>query len=1141
MKALYYAAWALALGATLVTAQTITGSIVGSVKDASGLPVMGAEIKVVQKSTGLARQAQSSDRGDFAFPGMPPGDYSLTIKAPGFKTVEQTSLNLSASETLPVGAITLEVGNVAETVTVTAQGVVVQTASSERSGVITGGQVENIQIRGRNVMSLLNLLPGVVAPAEPDSVNRAWGGFVNGNRTDSNSLSIDGMGQNQIGAGRNLLLTVSQDSVSEVKILLSNYQAEYGRFSGANVQVITKSGTRDFHGLFSYFKRHEQFNANTFFNNRLGIEKPRYRYNTWNYNIGGPIYIPGKFNRNRDKLFFFWSQEFWPVKTTNSGRQATMPTALERAGDFSQSVDQNGVRIPVVDPVTRQPFPGNVVPASRLDPSGQALLKVFPTPNFFDRGISAGRYNYVFNSESSIPQKLETLKVDYNLSSKHMFFLSYLFQTDDQSGYSVPAGGGQTWNQFLLHYWTYPKQGVLRYQYLHSPTLVNELYAGVNGRREGLDYSQSELEKNQRDKLGFTVGQFRPQINPFNVMPNVVLGGIPGAVGLSYDNRFPLVSARVLIVLTDTLTKTWGKHIFKAGINAEKENSTGQSANDFNGRFDFSRNVNNPLDAGHPYANALLGVFNTYNESTTVPGRTIWDTNIEWFFQDNWKVSRRLTLDLGVRFYSLGPHYQTDDKVSTFAPSRFDRSKMVQLVRPATVNGQRVGLNPATGEVLPAAAIGAIAPGSGSESNGMVVPAFDNTYPRGLFEDPGVHAAPRIGFAWDPLGKGKTAVRGGFGMFYNRNDATAGPNVQPPLLSNPTIFYGTFQNFRSSTGLSFPQAVTGIDRTPKQPSSMNMSLSVQQNIGWGTVLDVGYVSTLGRNMLWSRNLNPVPLGANFDPRNADPTNPRVPLPASFLRPILGYADIDFGEFASTSNYHSLQVQGNRRFGKGIDFGASWTWSKTMDFADDDAVAVAVLVPLRQWNYGLASFDRTHVFRINYVWALPEKAWPVRPARWVLNGWQLSGITSFVSGAPLAIGYSFVNATDITGTASQGARVVLTGNPVLPKGDRTFSRNFNTEVVKAPAVGTLGNAGRYNLRGPGINNWDISLLKNIPVGERVKLQFRSEFYNAFNHTQFNGLDVAARFDAQGRQVNARFGEFTGALTPRIIQLAIRASF
>jgi hypothetical protein len=432
--------------ASLAPAQTITGTIVGSVRDPSGLAVSGATVVLIHPSTSTQREALTDGGGDFRFTNLAPGGYSITVKAPGFKAAEITAVNLPAAETLPVGEITLQLGNVAETVSVAAQGAVVQTASSERSGVITSSQVENISIRGRNVMSLLTLLPGVVSPNEPDRIARNWAGNVNGNRIDSNSLSVDGMGLNQIGGARNLLLSVSQDSVSEVKILLSNYQAEHGRYSGANVQVVTKSGTKDLHGLGSYFKRHEQFNANDFFNNRLGVAKQRNRYNTWNYNIGGPVTIPGLFNRNRDKVFFFWSQEFWPIRTTNSGRVVTMPTDAERRGNFAASRDQNGAPFAVVDPVTRAPFPGSAIPASRLDANGGALLKIFPLPNFFDDRISAGRYNYVFNSESSQPQRLGTLKMDFHSNAKHQVFASYLFQTDTNTGYQAPAGGGANWN-----------------------------------------------------------------------------------------------------------------------------------------------------------------------------------------------------------------------------------------------------------------------------------------------------------------------------------------------------------------------------------------------------------------------------------------------------------------------------------------------------------------------------------------------------------------------------------------------------------------------------------------------------------------------------------------------------------------------
>ncbi|MBI3680066.1 MAG: carboxypeptidase regulatory-like domain-containing protein [Acidobacteria bacterium] len=1122
-------------------AQTITGTIVGTVRDPSSLPVAGASVTLTQPGTGAVRETKTNDAGDFRFTNVPPADYTLAVKAGGFKQAERTGFSLSASETLPIGEIRLEVGSITETVSVVAQGAVVQTASSERSGVITSTQVENIQIRGRNVMSLLTLLPGVVSPNEPEQIARNWAGNVNGNRVDANSLSVDGMGLNQIGAARNLLLSVSQDAVSEVKILLSNYQAEYGRYSGANVQVITKSGTRDFHGLGSYFKRHEQFNANSFFNNRLGIPKQKYRYNTWNYNIGGPIYIPGKLNRNRDKLFFFWSQEFWPTRSTVSGRQVTLPTELERKGDFSQSVDQNGARIPVVDPVTRQPLPNNVIPASRLDANGVALLSVFPLPNFFDTSISARRYNTVFSSGTSSPQKIGTLKIDFNLHPKHQVFTSYLFHSDTSTGWQVPAHGGTNWNQTFMTYATDPRQVVVRYQAILQPTLINELSAGVNGRGEWHGISDDQLAKQTRAAAGFHVPQLRPGINPLGVLPNATFGGIPGAVAISFDNRFPLIGSRMLVMLTDAITKTAGAHIIKGGVSLEREFTTAWGATGFNGIFDFSRNVNNPLDSGHPFANAELGVFSTYQEARSRPVFTNWNTVNEWFVQDAWKVSRRLTLDIGARFYWIGARVQRGNMISGFDPTRFDASKMISLITPATVGGRRVGVNPRTGEAFPAAAIGAIAPGSGLEANGMVVPALVAGYPAGMYDSPAPRLAPRFGFAWDLDGTGKTAIRGGFGVFYNRNDTSSGPSIQPPLQDTPTIFYGTFQTLGSSAGLVFPQAVTGLDPHPKPTQSMNVSLSVQHDIGAGIVLDAGYVSTLGRNQMWRRNINPVPFGANFDPRNADPTNTRVPLPNSFLRPMPGYADVNMIEWAGSSNYHSLQVTMNRRFRKGLDFGASYTWSKTLDYIDDDEGAIAVLVPLRVWNYGLAAFDRTHVFKANFLYSLPPTPWSNALSRWALRDWQISGIAAMSSGAPATAGFSFVNAVDTTGTSSQGARISLTGDPTLPRSERTFERNFRTEVFRPPDAGTIGNSARTTLRLPGFQNWDLSAVKSFPVHERVRVQFRAEFYNAFNHTQFSNFDAAARFDARGAQVNNRFGEMTAARSPRIVQMALRLSF
>jgi len=298
---------------------------------------------------------------------------------------------------------------------------------------------------------------------------------------------------------------------------------------------------------------------------------------------------------------------------------------------------------------------------------------------------------------------------------------------------------------------------------------------------------------------------------------------------------------------------------------------------------------------------------------------------------------------------------------------------------------------------------------------------------------------------------------------------------------------------------------------------------------------------VGRHLMWQRNLNVVQAGANFEAANIDPTTRRA-YPTPFLVPHTGYNNLNYREWASSSNYHSLQVTANRRFARGLQFGVAWTWSKAMDYNSGDTNTVSNLVPVRIWNYGRSDFDRTHILKLNWLWDVPRA--PVSNAALdkIINHWQVSGIASFVSGSPMSIGYSTTTAVDITGTPSQGARIDVLNEPVLPKSERTFDRFFNTAVFALPKVGTFGNAARTLIRGPGINNWDIALFKDFPVTERAKFQFRLEAYNTFNHTQFSGVDTTARFNpATGAQVNARFGQLTGARDARVIQMALRFLF
>lgn len=1119
--------------------QSITGSIEGAVADPSGAAIVAAPLRLVHTATNAARESVTSTTGAFFFTSLPPGEYLLQVSAQGFKTLERQAIRLTASELLTLGTLTLEIGQTTEQIVVKDQVVAVQTASSERSGVLTGAQVENIAIRGRNVMNLLRLLPGVVDLSEPDAISRNWNVNVNGLRASTNSVMVDGMTVNAIGNNNVNTVSISLDAVAEVKVLLGNYQAEYGRLSGANVQIVTKSGSRDFHGLLSYFKRHEQFNANNFFNNLLGQRKARYRFNTWNYNIGGPVVLPG-FNRDRDKLFFFWSQEFWPLVINQPIAQRTMPTEAERRGDFSSSLDVNNRLIVIRDPNSRNPFPNNVIPASQVDASGRALLGVFPMPNFFDRSISAGRYNYVFQATNRTPLRTHTGKIDYNLNSRNSIAGSFTLSSDvNEGGLGLPGTARANWAQMVQKTSRPGRIFTGRYTRVFSPTLINELNLGFSQRPEIDATAEDQLSRNQRQTAGFNVPQKSTITNPLGMLPAATFGGISQPGDLRIEGRFPHEASHDTINITNNLTKSLRSHTLKAGFYIDRIWRGSYNALPFNGSFDFATNANNPLDTGHPYANALNSVFASYTEASARPFTYYTSTNVEWFVQDNWKVHKRFTLDYGIRFQWIPPFDVRDNVLSSFLESRYDNGKAVRLIRPALVGGRRMGVHPVTGSVFPAAAIGAIAEGTGDANNGLLVGADGVA----IMKDRGIQLGPRAGFSYDPFGAGKTAVRGGFGLFFNRDPAGFLVNTltQQPIVNSPIVYYSTFAALRQANALSFPQDLTAIDPVGKIPSSMNMSLSVQQNVGFSTVLDVGYVGTLGRNLQWRRNLNTIAFGSNFLPQNADPAATNVPLPSSFLRPYLGYGNISHVEFASSSNYHSLQVSANRRFSRGLQYGLAYTWSKAMDYSSAEGDNVSNLVGRRVWNYGPSSFDRAHTLRVNWLYDVPNLPASHALLRAALHHWQTSGIYSFSSGQPLGIGFSNTVATDITGSPTDGARVVLTGNPNLPQSERSFSRNLRTEVVQAPARGAIGNSERFPIRGPRNQNWDLTVFKNFPIREALRVQFRWELYNAWNQTQFSAFDTAARFDPQGRQVNARFGEFTAARPPRIMQFALRFLF
>lgn len=1180
-------------------AQSSSGTITGRVLDPSGRSVPGAAVTLTKTDTRDIRTFSANEAGDFVFTALQPGPYSLKITASGLRALEKTGLVLNASERLSAGDITLQLGTVSDAVTVTAETTPVQTTSSERGAVVDYNQVTNLTTRGRDVFGLLATIPGIIYDGRGNDGLGTQGSpaAFSGTRGYYSAENVDGISGNTR-SGNQLDTPVNMDSVAEVKVLSNNYQAEYGKGSGGIINIVTKGGTPEFHGLAYYYVRNEAFNANNFFTNAAGAKRGRYRYNTIGGNIGGPVYIPGHFNRNKDKLFFFFAQEFLPSTVPQDPRYYTVPSRAERNGDFTQSVGaQNGSLYgiaKIVDPMNKnasgvaQPFPNGQVPANRIDPNMQKLLNVFPlpnAPNVLNGGAlnpSGTWYNYSIQDSLERPGRQNSLRMDYNISDKWRAF----FRGTNESTHN--KGSNSTVNRYpwmpdakVDYALTGPNLGGT-VTWVASPTLVNEMIFGYGLWTESQIYPDEWLPKVQRDKLGINLPQLYPDQNPLKLIPAITFGSTNmsnNAATTAWEGRFPMADEADTWTFTDNLTKIWGSHQFKTGVQFEQAHYLFEQSgpNDvFAGKFDFSHDSSNTVtNTTYPYANALLGYFKTYTESTNRTQYSPVTPILEFYGQDSWKVSGHLTLDLGVRFTAGLQQYQKNNLASSFVPSLYSAAKAPLLYKPVANGSSRAAIDPRNpGVLLPAALIGQIVPGTGDLKNG-IVKAGDPGYPRSLVDYQGIMAAPRVGFAWDIFGDQKTALRGGFAVNFNpRNGSGITGDLQsnPPILYQPQELYGTTATYRDIGGTYTPPSFSdSLDRSNVPARAYNGTLGIQRRVGLDTVLDVAYVGTFGRHLGQKRQLNNLAFGTRFLAANFDPSlkTPQS-LTDDFLRPYQGYGTIPFLSFDGNSSYHSLQVSAQRRLSHGFQFGVAYTWSKAMAYADGDQGAVSTFVSRREFDYGLATYDRTNVFSANYLWNVPGSGLKNTLLRTVAGGWQISGITRFQSGAPLSLSSSLKTGcsiagspcaatttnnfgTDITG-GGDNWRAVMSANPVLPKDRRNINRWFNTAVFSPPALaqqvtdmaGVLrvlatGNTPKTFARGPGINNTDVALFKNFKFREKVTSQLRFEAYNVFNHTQFSDVGVTAQWDQSGAQVNTSFGKITRARDPRIMQLAIRLSF
>jgi len=1141
-----------------LAAQQVTGAITGVVTDKTHSVVAGAKVRLSSQTTAAAREAVTDAEGKFAFNAVPAGMYKLIVVCEGFRSYEQSDIELTPNQTLSLGEIQLEVGAVTESVTVVASGAAVQTASGERSGIIASEEIENLTVMNRDFTTLVSLLPGVVEnPTEFEVPGfSGYASFhVAGNRSNANSITIDG-GSVENSNGGNPNNFVSIDSIQAVRIVTSNYQAEFGRKPGAGIMAITKGGGQTFHGAAYWNYRHEWMNANQFFNNFRGLPKTPRRVTIPGANIGGPIYIPGKFNTSRRKLFFFGSLEWIRERRPQDIRYLTVPTEAEIQGDFSHSVTNSGAPFRVNDPLNNKaPFPGGVIPPSRINPSGQNYLKLLPRPNVFDPAITRYAYNYQTQESMNIPKVSHSHRIDYILNDKTTLWFKYNYWREDQQGWAV-AARNSNWGWMPSHYTNKSHAPVLSLTRIISPRSILEVAARLTRWTEdGSALYPSDYERLNRKAAGVNIPQFWPQNNPRNLVPNFQFGGsISNAPNTSLNERFPLRGAETPFYSDSTLTYTHGAHTSKFGLYYERWLAVKGEAGNWNGTFSFSVDSSNPNDSNNSFANALLGNFRSYTESNTRPPLYETTNSIEWFVQDNWKLTRRLTLDLGLRMGWSQPWFSPRRQEAGFVPSRWDPSKTIQLMIPVRVNNQRRAQDPVTGDLYPATVIGAIAPGTGDPYNGTVNLLTDPHYPHGLRQNSGIKWAPRFGFAYDPFGDGKTAIRGGFGVFYEiheKDNWSYALHRDPPNQLTPQIFYGDLNTFLNSTGFLFPSNTRGIDGGRALARSMSYSFGVQRQLPAKLLIDVAYVATLGRHLFARSNLNSIPQGTTFQGWAQDPSNPGNPLSSQYLRSYLGYGEIYYYTYDANSSYHSLQVQANRRMTRDISGGLAYTWSKAMDYADNDSTDLSRLVSPKVRNYGLAGFDRTHILKGNWIWNLPRGSRLLpggglasHAGKFLLDGWQVSGILTLVSGAPQGVSLSLTsgNANNWSGSPTDAARPDHIANANLPKSEKTFYRALNTAAFALPPQGSLGNAAKYVFRGPGRNNWDVSLFKTFRAKERLRAQFRFESYNIANHTQFSAVDTAARFDVRtGALTPTTFGQYTNAYLARRMQAALRITF
>jgi hypothetical protein len=1187
--------WVVALGLGLlaaapVAAQTTSASIFGQVKDSQGGVLPGATVTLTSRTQGNTLTATTDGEGRFIFAIVRPDLYSLKVGMQGFKTLERTNVQVSANDKFSAGIMTLEVGAMTEEVSVTGRVSELQAQSGERSFTLESQAITSIASNGRQLFNYTLLVPGIVATGTNpgNEVGDLAGISVNGQRETSNNMTIDGVANIDTGNNAGNMATTNTEAIGEFKVLTNSYQAEYGRAVGGQIQMVTKSGTQSFHGSGYWFGRRSDWNANTWTNLRAGapapigngavIDPPASKRDDYGYTLGGPIYIPGVFNTEKKKLFFFWSQEFEKRTNPPSQHTARVPTALERAGDFSQSVDNSGNPYPYIrDYTTGLPCnasntsgcfkDGGVlgrIPQSRLYAPGLAALNLFPQPNY----TSGGGVNYTSQASDSSSPRSDLIRLDFQPSDTWRVTGRYMDTANDTTqAYGTPWAGNGSYQVPMDVLFKNPGKNWM----LSTTGILNSstsLEVSVGTAHNSLDYvmNAKQLYRANSGLTGFPY--LYPDAVQKDYVPFFQFGGSNIANQAEYQtNNGPFSNFNTTWDGVANLTKIWGPHNAKFGVYYQWSQKPQTIFYSFNATVNFAGDPSNPYDTSLSYANAATGVFDTYQQVNKYSQPNWQYKNYEWYGQDNWKVNQRLTLDYGVRFYYMTPQWDVDKGVSNFLPDKYNQGAAAQLYAPAIVNGVKVGRDPATGQTVDARFIGRLTPGSnpfnGAFQSGQGI--TDSVQSGNAFK-----VSPRFGFVYDLTGRGMTIVRGGFGILYDRpmGNIVFDMGGNAPSVLNSNLQWGLLQNLGAAGGdPSSPlgMAPTAYDFNPPKVYSWNVGL--QHKLASKLIFDIAWVGSSSKNLLRKSNINAPALGATFLPQNQDPTLPASSngssaLPTDFLRPYQGYSDINLYDYTGFSNYQSLQTSLQRRFDNGFMFTLFYVWSKalttnTSDYTSD-AVAGGVVgneATIRKYDYSYSNWDRPHNFVANFIYQTPKVT--EGPLKWLVNDWQISGVYRLSSGQPYAITYSIpgVGNANLSGTSNPAARIVVTCDPGSGHSSDPYKQIANTSCFAPPQQGSNGDeSARRFVHGPSINNLDLSLSKIIPIG-RVRMEVRLDAFNALNHTQFTGVNSTVNFasatdhtitnlpyNSAGQLVNINgFGTVNGVAAPRTLQLVTRLTF